>query len=118
MFNLSNFWGAVHNAVLSQFPGGGELKLLSSFDTPSFLEHIYNILLLLYKFYSLRLSATRNQCRVPSQRLYPVLLYLTNLRALRIHGADGVYPEQADLEILVGNIRIGRFKINVRQVDI
>ena len=24
-----------HNAVLSQFPGGGELKLLSSFDTPS-----------------------------------------------------------------------------------
>ena len=23
-----------HNAVLSQFPGGGELKLLSSFDTP------------------------------------------------------------------------------------
>ena len=83
-----------------------------------FLEHIYNILLLLYKFYSLRLSATRNQCRVPPQRLYPVLLYLTNLRALRIHGADGVYPEQADLEILVGNIRIGRFKINVRQVDI
>jgi len=33
-----------HNAVLSQFPGGGELKLLSSFDTPS-LNIQFNVLI-------------------------------------------------------------------------